>query len=125
MAILAAGVGFAVRGGIFAIWGAVFGFTGAQLGAIGGAGFSGFCFGIIIGGVLCDKIGYGKLVVTAFVLHVLSAVVTFAATKGMAQGTAYNYLYWGMFMLLMPTERSKPWPIRWSPRCSPKTARTI
>src|SRR5205809_4000931 len=77
MAILAAGVGFAIRGGIFANWGADFGFTGAQLGAIGGAGFSGFCFGIIIGGVLCDKIGYGKLVVLAFACHVLSAFVTF------------------------------------------------
>ena len=98
MAILAAGVGFAVRGGIFANWGADFGFTGAQLGAIGGAGFSGFCFGIIIGGVLCDKIGYGKLVLVAFAAHILSAFVTFAASKGMAQATAYQYLYWGMFI---------------------------
>ena len=98
MAILAEGVGFAVRGGIFANWKADFGFTDAQLGAIGGAGFSGFCFGIIIGGVLCDKFGYGKLVVTAFTLHVVSAFVTFAATKGMPQTTAYNYLYWGMFI---------------------------
>lgn len=98
MAILAAGVGFAIRGGIFANWGADFGFTASQLGAIGGAGFSGFCFGIIIGGVLCDKIGYGKLVVVAFALHILSAFVAFAATKGQAQLTAYNYLYWGMFI---------------------------
>src|SRR5271165_721169 len=98
MAILSTGVGFAVRGGIIGTWGADFGFTAAQLGAIGGAGFSGFCFGIIIGGVLCDKIGYGKLVVAAFSLHVLSAFVTFAATKGMAQPVAYNYLYWGMFI---------------------------
>jgi fucose permease len=95
MAILAAGVGFAIRGGIFANWGADFGFTGAQLGAIGGAGFSGFCFGIIIGGVLCDKIGYGKLVVLAFALHVLSAFVTFGAST---PANAYNLLYWGMFI---------------------------
>src|SRR3954462_11490337 len=79
MAILAAGVGFALRGGIFDNWGKEFGFTGAQLGAIGGAGFSGFCFGIIIGGVVCDKIGYGKLVMLAFAFHVLSAIVTFTA----------------------------------------------
>ncbi len=98
MAILAAGVGFAIRGGIFGNWGADFGFTASQLGAIGGAGFSGFCFGIVIGGVLCDKIGYGKLVVAAFVLHVLSAFVTFAATKGMSQDSAYQCLYWGMFI---------------------------
>src|SRR6185503_10029654 len=94
MAILAAGVGFAIRGGIFDNWGAEYGFTAAQLGAIGGAGFSGFCFGIIIGGVICDKIGYGKLVILAFALHVLSAVVTFTA-KG---GGAYTSLYWGMFI---------------------------
>ena len=78
MAILAAGVGFAVRGGIFDNWAGEYGFTGAQLGAIGGAGFSGFCFGIIIGGVIVDKIGYGKLVLLALVCHVLSAFVTFA-----------------------------------------------
>ena len=41
--------------------------------------FTSFCFGIILGGVIADKIGYGKLVVAAFLLHVLSAVVTFAA----------------------------------------------
>ena len=94
MAILAAGVGFAIRGGIFDNWGAEYGFTAGQLGAIGGAGFSGFCFGIIIGGVVCDKIGYGKLVILAFALHVLSAIVTFTA-KG---ATAYQSLYWGMFI---------------------------
>ena len=93
-AILAAGVGFAIRGGIFDNWGAEYGFTGAQLGAIGGAGFSGFCFGIIIGGVICDKIGYGKLVILAFAMHMLSAFVTFTA-KG---DSAYTSLYWGMFI---------------------------
>lgn len=94
LAIFAAGVGFAIRGGIFDNWGAEYGFTAGQLGAIGGAGFSGFCFGIIIGGVVCDKIGYGKLVILAFVLHVLSAFVTFTA-KGAG---AYQSLYWGMFI---------------------------
>jgi len=97
MAILAAGVGFAIRGGIFDNWGKEFGFTGAQLGAIGGAGFNGFCFGIIIGGVIVDKIGYGKLVVAAFLLHILSAFVTFAATPS----NAYNMLYAGMFIFAL------------------------
>src|SRR5690349_24595203 len=101
MAILAAGVGFAIRGGIFDNWGAEFGFTGAQLGAIGGAGFNGFCFGIIIGGVIVDKIGYGKLVSLAFIFHVLSAFVTFAASKGQSAETAYNFLYWGTFIFAL------------------------
>ncbi len=101
MAILAAGIGFGIRGGILANWAADFGFTGGQLGAIGGAGFTGFCFGIIIGGVVVDKIGYGKLVVAAFLFHVLSAFVTFAATKGQSQDTAYHFLYWGTFIFAL------------------------
>jgi MFS family permease len=98
LAILATGIGFAIRGGILATWAAEFGFTGAQLGAIGGAGLTGFCFGVIIGGLVVDKVGYGKLIVAAFVMHVLSAVVTFAATKGQAQDTAYMFLYLGTFI---------------------------
>jgi MFS family permease len=101
LAILAAGIGAGVRGGILANWAADFGFTGAQLGAIGGAGFTGFCFGIIIGGVVVDKIGYGKLVVAAFLFHVLSAFITFAANKGQAQTTAYLFLYIGTFVFAL------------------------
>jgi len=98
MAILAAGIGFAIRGAILDNWGAEFGFTAGQLGVITGAGFTGFCFGIIIGGVIADKIGYGKLVIAAFAFHALSAFITFGATKGMAVETAYNYLFWGTFI---------------------------
>lgn len=97
LAILAAGVGFAIRNGILDNWGAEFGFTATQLGAISGQGFTGFCFGIIIGGVIADKIGYGKLVIVAFALHVLSAFVTFAATPA----NAYQTLYWGMFIFAL------------------------
>ena len=101
LAILAAGIGFGVRGGILANWAADFGFTGAQLGAIGGAGFTGFCFGIIIGGVIVDKIGYGKLVFAAFLFHVVSALITFGAHKGQAQDAAYMFLYWGTFVFAL------------------------
>jgi MFS family permease len=95
MAIFAAGMGFGVRGGIFDNWAGEYGFTATQLGAIGGAGFTGFCFGIIIGGLICDKIGYGKLVVAAFAFHVLSAVVTFGASTPQ---NAYQMLTIGMFI---------------------------
>jgi len=98
MAILAAGVGFAIRGGIFDNWQAEYGFTGAQLGAIGGAGFTGFCFGIIIGGFVVDKMGYGKLVLAAFALHVLSAIVTFVPGAETSPAMAYIYLFWAMFI---------------------------
>jgi MFS family permease len=95
MAILAAGVGFAIRGGIFDNWAKEFGFTATQLGAIGGAGFSGFCFGIILGGLIVDKIGYGKLVALALLGHIASAAVTFLAST---PENAYNFLYIGMFI---------------------------
>jgi MFS family permease len=94
MAILAAGVGFAIRNGILDNWKGDFGFTDAQLGAISGQGFTGFCFGIILGGVIADKIGYGKLVIAAFLFHVASALMTFMVTTG----NAYDMLYWGMFV---------------------------
>ena len=98
MAILAAGVGFAIRGGILDNWGREYGFTAGELGQIGGAGFTGFCFGIIIGGVVADKIGYGKLVVAAFLFHVVSALVTFVPGVETAKDSAYNYLFWGTFL---------------------------
>ena len=97
MAILAAGVGFGVRGGIFGNWATDFGFSGAQLGAIGGAGFTGFCFGIMIGGVIVDKIGYAKLILGAFAFHVISFGITVLATEGQSNETAYQILWCGMF----------------------------
>jgi len=98
MAILAAGVGFAIRGAIMGTWGTIYKFTGLEVGLINGAGFTGFCFGIIIGGVIVDKIGYGKLVITAFALHVLSAAVTFTVGADMAPKTAFALLWTGTFL---------------------------
>jgi MFS family permease len=97
-AILAAGVGFAIRGAIFDQWVKAFNFTGLEIGLISGAGLTGFCFGIIISGIIVDKIGYGKVVAAAFLLHILSALVTFGAADGMATKTAFVYLWTGTFM---------------------------
>lgn len=98
MAILAAGIGMAIRGAIFNDWVKAFNFTGLEIGLINGAGFTGFCFGIIVGGVIVDKIGYGKLVLVAFLLHVISALVAFGASDGMATKTAFVYLWTGTFL---------------------------
>src|SRR5439155_22194044 len=101
MAILAAGVGLAIRGNLLNTWSAQFGFTGLEVGLINGAGFTGFCFGIIIGGLIADNIGYGKLVIAAFALHLLSAFVAFGATEGMATRTAFVYLWSGTFIFAL------------------------
>ena len=50
---------------------------------------------LVLGGVVADKIGYGKLVILAFVTHMLSAVVTFGASS---PDNAYTFLFWGMFL---------------------------
>src|SRR5688572_17464698 len=93
-AILAAGVGFSVRAGIVGQWRLAFGFTDQQIGALNTAPFIGFCFGIIIGGLLCDRLGYRLLIVGAFLFHLVSAVSPYMA-PGDDPSRAYDILYWG------------------------------
>lgn len=101
MAILAAGVGFSVRAGVLGQWAEQFGFTMSELGTITGGGLTGFGIVIILSSLLADKIGYGKLLVSAFVLHVISAVLTLATPAFFASGgksAAYWCLYSAMFI---------------------------
>src|SRR5690606_30715508 len=86
MAILAAGVGFSVRAGILGQWAEEFGFTMTELGAITGGGLTGFGIVIIATSLVADKIGYGKLMALAFVLHFVSAVITLGAPAAFVWG---------------------------------------
>jgi MFS family permease len=78
--LLAAGIGFAIRGSILDDWAAAYGFTKSELGQITGMGFTGFGVTIIVFSTIAERIGYARLMRVAFALHVLSAVVTFLAT---------------------------------------------
>ena len=79
--LIAAGIGFSVRGvELLQDWGNQFGFTQTELGTITGGGLVGFGLAIIFFSFFADWFGYGKLMVVAFLLHVSSAIVTFAAT---------------------------------------------
>src|SRR3954447_15071311 len=102
MAILAAGVGFSIRGGILGDWGTQFGFTQTELGQITGGGLVGFGVIILLGALIADTVGYGKLMIFAFLMHFLSAVVTLAATPIFKatgnKDAAYWCLYVGMFL---------------------------
>ena len=80
LTLIAAGIGFSVRGAILKDWGQQFGFTQAELGTITGGGLVGFGVAIIFFSFFADRFGYGKLMLVAFLLHASSAVVTFAAT---------------------------------------------
>lgn len=96
-AILAAAVGFGIRANIGGLWRADFGFTDQTIGDIATAAFPGFCFGIIAGGLVCDRLGYRLLVLAAFVLHLLSAFTSFLASKDDPAG-AEKVLYWSTFV---------------------------
>jgi MFS family permease len=96
MAILAAGVGFSVRGGILGQWAEQFGFTMTELGTITGGGLTGFGMVIIITSLFADRIGYGKLMVAAFLLHFVSAVLTLATPAFYASG-GKSAAYWCLF----------------------------
>lgn len=101
MAILAAGVGFSVRGGILGQWAEDFGFTMTELGTITGGGLTGFGIVIIVTSLFADAIGYGKLMTSAFILHFISAVITLAAPYAFEAGgkdAAFQCLFWGMFI---------------------------
>jgi MFS family permease len=73
--IFAAGVGFGVRGAILVDWAHDFGFTQTELGEISGGGLWGFGLVVVAGCLLADRIGYGKLMIFAFLMHVVSAVL--------------------------------------------------
>jgi MFS family permease len=101
MAILAAGVGFGVRGGILATWGGEYGFTNTELGDITGMGLVGFGLVILLSSFIADAVGYGKLMVSAFVIHLVSAVLTLSAGFAFKSGgkdAAYQCLFWGQFL---------------------------
>ncbi len=104
MTLIAAGMGFAIRAAILTDWESNFGFTKAELGSITGGGLVGFGVTIIVCSFFADKLGYRTLLLGAFALHVLSAVVTFAATpiyESAGKDATFQCLYWGMFMFAL------------------------
>src|SRR5437868_4288414 len=101
LTLIAAGIGFSVRGAILGDWSKDFGFTQGELGAITGGGLVGFGITIIVLSFVADRIGYGPLMALAFLLHISSAVVTLAATPifhSMGKDACYQCLYWGAFL---------------------------
>lgn len=96
--LIAAGMGFSITGDIMAEWGKSFGFTQTDLGTIGGMGLAGFGLTIIVFSFFADTLGYGKLMIVAFVLHVTAIATTLAAPfafKAYGKDGAYWCLYVG------------------------------
>lgn len=98
-AIFAAGVGFSVRAGILGDWASAYGFTMSELGGITGGGLTGFGIIILISSFLADKIGYGKLMILAFLIHLISAGLQLA-TGPIFQQFGREGVYWSLYIAM-------------------------
>jgi len=108
LTLVASGVGFATRTAAGGDWETEFGIGGGQFGAILGAGFLGFGIMIFFGGILVEKFGYKRLLVLAFVMHLASAAMLFAANPlfatwqeadaSTATTKVFNLLFWSAFL---------------------------
>ncbi len=101
MTLIAAGVGFAIRGAILDDWASQYGFTKGELGTITGGGLVGFGIVILAASLITDALGYKPILILAFILHVLSAVLTLSAGPVYAASgkeATFSVLYYGMFM---------------------------
>jgi MFS family permease len=101
MAILAAGVGFSIRAGILGQWAEQYGFTQTELGAITGGGLTGFGVIVLLSSLIADRVGFGRLMFAAFVMHIVSAGLTLATGAAFAAGgkpLVFQCLFWAMFL---------------------------
>ncbi|OYP34230.1 MFS transporter [Rhodopirellula sp. MGV] len=108
LTLVASGIGFATRTAAGGPWEREFDLGGGDFGAILGAGFLGFGLMIFFGGILVEKFGYKKLLALAFVLHLASAVMLFAANPLFdgwresdpenATKNVFNVLFWSAFL---------------------------
>ncbi|MDQ3331652.1 MAG: MFS transporter, partial [Planctomycetota bacterium] len=101
LTLIAAGMGFAIRGGILNDWAAQYGFTKFELGLITGGGLLGFGLVILGASLITDWIGYKAMLLLGFAFHVISAVITLAATPvfdAAGKDAAYWCLWSGMLL---------------------------
>lgn len=101
LTLIAAGMGFAIRGGILGDWASQYGFTKFELGTITGGGLVGFGAVILAASLITDRLGYKTILLFAFVCHVVSAGITLAATpiyNASGKDATYWCLYLGMFL---------------------------
>lgn len=87
LALLVTSLSFGIRAGLLGRWGVQFHLNASQLAAIASTAFWGFPLAVIIGGMLVDSFGMKRLLMLAFVLHLLGILLTV-----FAQG------FWSLFI---------------------------
>lgn len=87
LSLLVTSLSFGIRAGILNDQGVRFHLNASQLGTIAATAFWGFPLAIIIGGFIVDAIGMKKLLVSAFVFHLVGILLTIFANG-----------YWTLFL---------------------------
>ncbi|MES2427225.1 MAG: MFS transporter [Bacteroidota bacterium] len=87
MSLLVTSLSFGIRAGILNDQGVRFHLDGSELGTIAATAFWGFPLAVIIGGFIVDIIGMKKLLVGAFIFHLIGIVLTIFANG-----------YWTLFI---------------------------
>ena len=87
LALLVTSLSFGIRAGILGDLGVRFQLTASELATIAATAFWGFPLAIVIGGFVVDIIGMKKLLVLAFIFHLLGIILTIASTG-----------YWTLFI---------------------------
>jgi len=87
LALLVTSLSFGIRAGILNMQGVHFHLNASQLSTIAATAFWGFPLAIIIGGFIVDIIGMKKLLLSAFIFHLLGIILTIFAGG-----------YWGLFL---------------------------
>lgn len=79
LALLVTSLSFGIRAGLLNTWSHDFSLTQEQIGIITSTAFWGFPLAIVIGGMVVDIIGMKRLLLAAFIFHLLGIVLTIMA----------------------------------------------
>lgn len=91
LALLVTSLSFGIRAGMLGTWETEFGLNKAQTATISATAFWGFPLAVIIGGMLVDIIGMKKLLLVAFLFHLVGIILTIFAGK-------FGNPYWTLFI---------------------------
>jgi MFS family permease len=91
MALLVTSLSFGIRAGLLGTWGTQFNLDKGQIATITATAFWGFPLAVILGGMIVDVIGMKKLLLLAFIFHLVGILLTvFAGSFGSP--------YWALFI---------------------------
>lgn len=80
LSLLVTSLSFGIRAGLLNDFGTYFQLDKSQLGSITATAFWGFPLAVVIGGMIVDLIGMKRLLVMAFIFHLVGIVLTVLAT---------------------------------------------